>query len=656
MARIVGQCFFWAFLSGLLGTMSGCGGAIQVPLSDLEGVTDSGESPSGREEPSPNCASNADCDDGLFCNGTEFCDAEVGECRSSGDPCRSTYLISGRTYDSGTDNITAEIQAEYGPGATLAEWNDIKAEYGGSVSSIQQFMDEIGMSDYRDDGSGGVYWVTYNAGEFWTAERHYHATRQNGNSYGWFLYHDDIQGHQMALGPWWGTYPALVKLPGASSEAGTCNEATDTCEASVPPCVAAGEACDEEHLCCEDFPCRGGVCALLASCTEDADCEDDDLCTIDSCIEGECASAAILCDDRDACTVDECEGGDCVHTARTCNDDDPCTLDDCVGGECVFTTMECDDGDACTIDECVAGECVFTSIQCGNPPIAKARVIGTPKNEAISITLLATDPEGDSLIYSVVDAPAHGTLAGDPPAVTYTPNEDYVGFDLFSFQADDGRSGVLSNTANVRIWVIDEDDLSGNTVTGHLLPGGTDVWSFQGVVGQRVAIKVSYGYPRARLSLYPPGGGALETTTRDGWIDWPLQNTGQYTVAVEDPWSVSVGYNLSVLVLGAQLASLSDLDGGPITAGETLVGQLAPTGDIDVYTFEGVEGQRVLITISYGYPSARLALYPPGGGELEAWSSNLKIDRMLQTSGLYSIVVVRDVSVTIGYNLTLQRF
>ncbi len=442
---------------------------------------------------------------------------------------------------------------------------------------------------------------------------------------------------------------------------------------SVDPCCGDGsctgsESCDNCPQDCFCLGCGNGVCEAnedfcdcpedceSTGCCSDTDCENDDLCTIDSCIEGECTSAMVVCDDGDACTVGECEGGSCVHTALTCNDDDPCTLDDCGAGECVFTTMECDDGDACTIDECVAGECVFTSVPCGNPPIAEARVVGTPRNEAISITLSATDPDGDSLTYSIVDGPAHGTLTGDPPEVMYTPNENYVGFDLFSFQADDGRSGVMSNTANVRIWVIDEEDLSGNTVTGHLLPGGTDVWSFQGVVGQRVAIKVSYGYPRARLSLYPPGGGALETTTRDGWIDWPLQNTGQYTVAVENPWSVSVGYNLSVLVLGAQLASLSDLDGGPIAAGETLAGQLAPTGDIDVYTFEGVEGQRVLITISYGYPSARLALYPPGGGELEAWSSNLKIDRMLQTSGLYSIVVVRDVSVTIGYNLTLQKF
>ncbi|MFH0982193.1 MAG: Ig-like domain-containing protein [Planctomycetota bacterium] len=329
--------------------------------------------------------------------------------------------------------------------------------------------------------------------------------------------------------------------------------------------------------------------------------------------------------------------------------------------ECAIDA-ECDDGDACTIDECVAGECVFTFIPCGNPPTALAQVVGTRVNEAIPITLSATDPDGEALTYLIVEGPAQGALTGNPPEVTYAPDENYVGFDSFSFQTDDGRSGVLSNTAKVRIWVIDEGDLSGQTVRGYLVPGDTDVWTFPGAAGQRVAIRVSYNWPsNARLALYPPGGGNMEVSTSDRRIDWGLQNTGQYTVAVENPSStVSIGYDLSVLVVGGQLASLSDLDGGPITAGESLVGQLASTGDLDAYTFEGIAGQRVLITINKGWPtSADFVLYPPGGGEREASSSNLKIDRTLAATGLYTVVVEKYLSGTfpsIGYNLTLQQF
>lgn len=661
MARLLAHFLCWGFLLALGSSLLGCG-VVPVPPVDGEDAGGTGDSSTGRDEPPLACASNVDCDDGLFCNGTEVCDAARGMCISGDDPCRSPYLISGKTYDSGTDDITAEILADFGPGAALAEWNDIKANYGGSVSGIQQFMNEIGMSDYYDDGSGGVYWVTYNGSEFWTPERHYHATRQNGNSYGWFLYHDDIQGRQMALGSWWGTYPALVKLAGAGSDGRTCNEDTDACDQPAPPCAAEGGACDGQSLCCDGLRCSEGICVPVGQCIGDAECEDDDTCTIDRCTEGTCTSSWIVCDDSDPCTVDECVGGACAYTALACVDDDPCTLDDCVDGACVFTPIECDDGDSCTIDECVSGECVFTSVPCGSPPTAVAQVVGTRMNEAIPITLSATDPDGDPLTYLIIEGPAHGTLSGNLPAVTYVPSENYVGFDSFSFQVDDGRSGVLSNTAKVRIWVIDEGNLSGQTVSGYLLPGDTDVWSFPGVADQRVAIRVSYNWPlNAWLALYPPGGGDAEASTSERRIDWRLQATGQYTVAVENPWgTVSIGYDLSVLVIGGQLASLSDLDGGPITAGETLTGQLASTGDLDAYSFEGVAGQRVLIMISEGWPaSADFVLYPPGGGEREASSSNRKIDRTLGATGLYTVVVEKYLSGTfpsIGYNLTLQQF
>lgn len=476
MACFVGRCFFWGLLSGLLGTMSGCGGVIRVPLSDVEGVTGGGESPSGHEEPSADCASNADCADG--------------------NPCTSDHCVGGACQHESVDPCCGD-----------------------------------------------------------------------GNCTG--------------------------------------SEACDNCpqDCFCPGCGNGICDANEDSCNCPD-DCESTGCCV------DADCEDDDLCTINSCVESQCASDPIVCDD----------------------------------------------GEPCTLDECVGGECVFTSIPCGNPPTAVAQVVGTRVNEAIPITLSATDPDSDPLTYLIVDGPTHGTLTGNAPQVAYEPAENYVGFDSFSFQADDGRSGVVSNTAKVRISVIDEGDLSGQTVSGDLLPGDTDLWSFQGSAGQRVVMRVSLLYPRPRLTLYPPGGGAAETATGDGRIDWRLQSSGQYSVAVENQWYLSVGYDLSVLVVGGQLESLSDLDGGAITPGETRPGQLAPACDIDGYTFEGIEGQRVLITISGAYPNPHLSLYPPGGGEREVWSSGLKIDWVLRTSGSYTIVVERNDYIAIGYSLTLQQF
>ena len=38
-----------------------------------------------------------------------------------------------------------------------------------------------------------------------------------------------------------------------------------------------------------------------------------------------------------------------------------------------------------------------------------------------------TGDDGDVLAYSVVDQPAHGTLSGNAPALTYTPDDGYSG-------------------------------------------------------------------------------------------------------------------------------------------------------------------------------------------------------------------------------------
>ena len=296
-----------------------------------------------------------------------------------------------------------------------------------------------------------------------------------------------------------------------------------------------------------------------------------------------------------------------------------------------------------------------------NPPIAYEQVLGTPMNTALSITLSASDSDEDPLTYAIVDGPTHGVLNGSPPAVTYVPGDACVGFDSFSFQADSGRPSGASDTAVVRIWVIDEQDLSGQTVTGVLeTPSDIDAWVLEGTAGQRVLITLSSRYPSSStLSLYAPGGGGAEVSTQYDRIDWQLQMSGQYTVTVEDYLHNDGGYyDLTLLNLAGQLASLADLDGGPIESGETLPGQLNSASDIDAFTFEGAAGQRVLITVSSRYPSSStLSLYPPGGGGAEVSTQHDWIDRQLQMSGRYTITIEDYLRNDGGsYSLALQKF
>lgn len=89
-----------------------------------------------------------------------------------------------------------------------------------------------------------------------------------------------------------------------------------------------------------------------------------------------------------------------------------------------------------------------------SPPVATSQTVTTAAGSAKSITLAATDTNGDSLTYSIVTPPAHGALGpltGTPPTVTYTPTSGYSGSDSFTFKAHDGKAD--SNSATVSITV-----------------------------------------------------------------------------------------------------------------------------------------------------------------------------------------------------------
>ena len=85
------------------------------------------------------------------------------------------------------------------------------------------------------------------------------------------------------------------------------------------------------------------------------------------------------------------------------------------------------------------------------PPVATNQNVTTALNTAKDITLAASDADGNALTYTVVSAPASGTLAGTPPALTYTPVAGFTGTTSFTFKANDGK--VDSSSATVTITV-----------------------------------------------------------------------------------------------------------------------------------------------------------------------------------------------------------
>ncbi len=72
-------------------------------------------------------------------------------------------------------------------------------------------------------------------------------------------------------------------------------------------------------------------------------------------------------------------------------------------------------------------------------PVAEDDEVITDEDTPILINFVASDVDGDSLIYGITEAPLHGTLSGTGASRTYTPDADYHGPDSFMFGVSDGK-------------------------------------------------------------------------------------------------------------------------------------------------------------------------------------------------------------------------
>ena len=92
-----------------------------------------------------------------------------------------------------------------------------------------------------------------------------------------------------------------------------------------------------------------------------------------------------------------------------------------------------------TMNADVALDAVYAS---NHAPVADAQSVSLDEDGSLVITLTGTDTDGENLEFAVSAAPAHGHLAGGAPALTYTPDPDFSGPDVFSFTVTDGSGAV----------------------------------------------------------------------------------------------------------------------------------------------------------------------------------------------------------------------
>jgi len=219
-------------------------------------------------------------------------------------------------------------------------------------------------------------------------------------------------------------------------------------------------------------------------------------------------------------------------------------------------------------------------------PLADNQAVTTDEDTAAAVTLTGSDVDSESLSFSVVTGPTHGTLSGTAPDLTYTPAADFNGADSFTFQAKDGA--LDSNLATVSIEVspvedvpvaedqvvtTDEDIAAAITLTGSDADGDSMTFS---VVTDPANGTLSGTAPDL---TYTPGADFNGTDSftyraRDGKAD-SLNATVSITVnAVNDAPLADPGLD-ETIVLGATVeldgANSGDVEGDDLTFRWTLV-------------------------------------------------------------------------------------
>ena len=123
-------------------------------------------------------------------------------------------------------------------------------------------------------------------------------------------------------------------------------------------------------------------------------------------------------------------------------------------GSDVFTYSVCDNGTPVFCDEAT----VTISVTAVNDaPIATDDSENTLMDNPVVINVASNDTDIDGTInvasVSIVSSPTHGTLSVDPLTgkITYTPNSNYSGSDVFTYSVCDNGTPVLCDEATVVI-------------------------------------------------------------------------------------------------------------------------------------------------------------------------------------------------------------
>ncbi|NMZ61622.1 retention module-containing protein, partial [Pseudomonas nitroreducens] len=237
----------------------------------------------------------------------------------------------------------------------------------------------------------------------------------------------------------------------------------------------------------------------------------------------------------------------------------------------------------------------------------------TAEDTLLTGTFAARDPNGDTISYSVGQAPANGLLVLNPNGTwQYNPNGDYNGADSFTVIVTDARGATSTLVVNVGITPVNDAPVATGTYTSTVTDTAAND-SFADIKGQLTATDVD----DTNLTWSGSAKGAYGelTVNADGSYTYVVdanavnalpqgQNPSEsFTVTVTDPSGATDTRVITINVQGANDTPVAQDGQASVTEDSVIGGQLVAT-DRDT-------GSTLTFTTN-GNPPAGFTLKPDG--------------------------------------------